>query len=108
MHQSASCNDVMCLLWVLQGGGPNVAGSGLDQVVAKARAFEKGNDWARAIETYLSVTAQDSANTDALQRTYMQVGAGAVPRARARVACWKGVCSWAARAARGCASDCGV
>lgn len=73
-HTAAQTDMVGLLLLLLQGGGPNVAGSGLDQVVAKARAFEKGNDWARAIETYLSVTPQDSANTDALQRTYMQVG----------------------------------
>ncbi len=36
------------------GGG---AGAGVDGIISKARAFERNNDYARAIETYLSLGA---------------------------------------------------
>jgi intraflagellar transport protein 172 len=50
-------------------------GSGdLEGLVSQARAFEKGNDYARAIEIYLSAHAEDSSNLAALEQCWMQVG----------------------------------
>ncbi len=46
--------------------------AGTDATIAKARKFEAGNDYARAIETYLSLTTADTNNLDVLE----QVGAG--------------------------------
>jgi len=41
--------------------------------MARAQAFERGNDYARAVETYLSVTgegAKSSADLDAVQQCW--------------------------------------
>ena len=46
--------------------------AGPDVIIAKAKKFEAGNDYARAIETYLSITTSDTNNMDALE----QVGFG--------------------------------
>ena len=52
--------------------GPNSGGGNADAVIAKARKFEQGNDYARAIEAYLSLTAADSPNPDTLQQCWEQ------------------------------------
>ena len=39
-------------------GGHGGAAPSADAVINKARAFERNNDYARAIEAYLSLTAQ--------------------------------------------------
>ncbi len=42
-----------------QSSGHGGAGApSADAVISKARAFERNNDYARAIEAYLSLTAQ--------------------------------------------------
>lgn len=51
----------------------NVGAGGAEAAVARARAFERGNDFARAIEAYLSVTPADTNNLDALQQCWEQV-----------------------------------
>lgn len=42
--------------------------AGPDTVIAKAKKFEQGNDYARAIETYLSLSQQDTSNIDVLEQ----------------------------------------
>lgn len=49
----------------------NTAG-GADPV-ARAQAFERGNDFARAIDAYLSLTPADVESVDALQHYWEQV-----------------------------------
>lgn len=41
---------------------------GPDSIISKARKFEAGNDYARAIETYLSIGTADTTNLDVLQQ----------------------------------------
>ncbi|GMH45662.1 hypothetical protein BSKO_13619 [Bryopsis sp. KO-2023] len=41
-----------------------------DATMAKAKAFERGHDYARAIETYLSLTTDNCMNYDALQKLW--------------------------------------
>ncbi len=55
-----------------------MADSGADGIISKARKFEQGNDYARAIETYLSIGPQDTTNIDVLEQ---------VRRQRARLPC---------------------
>jgi hypothetical protein len=52
---------------------PAVAGGGLEAAVARAQAYEHGNDFARAIEAYLSLSPADTNNLDALQQCWEQV-----------------------------------
>jgi hypothetical protein len=52
---------------------PAVAGGGLEAAVARAQAYERGNDFARAIEAYLSLSPADTNNMDALQQCWEQV-----------------------------------
>jgi hypothetical protein len=52
----------------------NGAAGGTEAAVARARAFERGNDYARAIDAYLSVTPAETNNLDALQQCWEQVG----------------------------------
>ena len=47
------------------GGGD---GGGPESIMARAKAFERGHDYARAIETYLSLTTDTCTNYDALQK----------------------------------------
>lgn len=49
-------------------GDANVDGSGPEATMAKAKAYERGHDYARAIETYLSLTTDTCTNYDALQK----------------------------------------
>ena len=57
------------------GSNLGAGGSGsLERLIGQARAFEKGNDYARAIEVYLSAHADDSSNVAALEQCWMQVG----------------------------------
>lgn len=51
----------------------SMGSGGTEGAVARARAFERGNDFARAVDTYLSVTPADSNNLDALQQCWEQV-----------------------------------
>ena len=48
-----------------------------DAIVAKAKGYVKNNDYARAIETYLSLTVNDTANHDALEQVGTGMGSGA-------------------------------
>lgn len=60
---------------ILSGGnlGPGVGPSGgANATIAKARKFEQGNDFARAIETYLSLTTADTTDVDLLQQCWVQ------------------------------------
>lgn len=43
-------------------------GIGPEATMAKAKAYERGNDYARAIETYLSLTTDNCQNHDVLQQ----------------------------------------
>ncbi len=52
--------------------GPGGGGGNADAIIAKARKYEAGNDYARAIEAYLSLTPADASSPDTLQ----QVGRG--------------------------------
>jgi hypothetical protein len=51
----------------MNSSGPLAAG-GSDAVIAKARKFEQGNDYARAIEAYLSLGPSEASNPDVLQQ----------------------------------------
>lgn len=42
--------------------------AGPDAIIAKARRYEEGNDYARAIETYLSLTTEVTSNLDVLEQ----------------------------------------
>lgn len=52
---------------------PAVGAGGAEAAVARARAYERGNDYARAIEAYLSLSPADTNNLDALQQCWEQV-----------------------------------
>ncbi|EFJ49307.1 intraflagellar protein IFT172 [Volvox carteri f. nagariensis] len=65
------------------GGGP--AAPSADAVINKARAFERNNDYARAIEAYLSLTAQDSTNHDQLEHCWEQAAQLAINYQRHRM-----------------------
>lgn len=55
------------------GSGPlGGGGGGSDAIIAKARKFEQNNDYARAIESYLSLGPQDTNNMDTLQQAWGQ------------------------------------
>jgi hypothetical protein len=58
----------------------------VEAAVAKARGFEHGNDFARAIDAYLSVQPGDSGSADALQQCWRQAAALAVAHQRHRAA----------------------
>jgi hypothetical protein len=45
------------------------SGNGL----ARAQAFERGNDFVRAVDAYLSLTSADVENQDVLQQCWEQV-----------------------------------
>eukprot|EP00955_Chlamydomonas_euryale_P116459 366417-Chlamydomonas_euryale.AAC.27 len=47
-------------------------GANADAVIAQARKYEAGNDYARAIEAYLSLSPKDSPNVDTLESCWMQ------------------------------------
>ncbi|KAJ9515621.1 hypothetical protein QJQ45_021684, partial [Haematococcus lacustris] len=49
-----------------------VSQAGPDSILAKARKFEQGNDYARAIETYLSLSEADTGNVDILEQAWEQ------------------------------------
>lgn len=51
-----------------------VGANGAEAAVTRARAFERGNDFARAIDAYLSASPADTKNLDALQQCWEQVG----------------------------------
>jgi hypothetical protein len=46
----------------------STSGTGADAVISKAKAFERGHDYAKAIETYLSLTSESTSNLDALEQ----------------------------------------
>lgn len=56
------------------GSGPLGAGAGggADALIQKARKFEQGNDYARAIEAYLAIGQGDTGNLDVLQQAWGQ------------------------------------
>ena len=56
------------------GSGPLGAGAGggADALIQKARKFEQGNDYARAIEAYLGIGQGDTSNLDVLQQAWGQ------------------------------------
>lgn len=64
------------------GGGQGPAGS--DTVLNKAKAYERGNDYARAIETYLSLSTRDTNNLDALEQCWEQAASLAMKYQRHR------------------------
>jgi hypothetical protein len=72
---------------------PAVAGGGLEAAVARAQAYERGNDFARAIEAYLSLSPADTNNMDALQQRWEQVRLTALQHQPCEW-CWSGPCSW--------------
>lgn len=49
---------------------------GADSLMAQGKAYERGNDFARAIETYLSLSTADTNNVDVLQQCWEQVSMG--------------------------------
>ncbi|MEW5300130.1 MAG: hypothetical protein WDW38_002966 [Sanguina aurantia] len=61
------------------------APAGADSVVAKAKAFERNNDYARAIEAYLSLTKNDTANFDSLEQCWEQAASLAINYQRHRM-----------------------
>jgi hypothetical protein len=52
------------------GGGPD---SAVAVAITRARAYEAGNDVARAIDTYLELGPGDSPDADVLQQCWEQV-----------------------------------
>ncbi|WIA40104.1 hypothetical protein OEZ86_013511 [Tetradesmus obliquus] len=83
MHES--CRILKCseIHLEMASSMPAVAGGGLEAAVARAQAYERGNDFARAIEAYLSLSPADTNNMDALQQCWEQqlVGIGRVAAA---------------------------
>jgi hypothetical protein len=65
---------------------PAGASGALEAAITKARNFERGNDYARAIDTYLDVSQQDSSNVDALAQCWQQAAGLAVMYQRHRAA----------------------
>lgn len=55
-------------------GGVVVPAAGAEGTIAKAKQFERNNDYARAIETYLSLTIADTQNHDALEQVGLADG----------------------------------
>ena len=68
-----------------QGAGGGSGGASADAVINKARGFERNNDYARAIETYLSLTAQDTSNQDQLEHCWGQAAQLAINYQRHRM-----------------------
>ncbi|GAX77698.1 hypothetical protein CEUSTIGMA_g5141.t1 [Chlamydomonas eustigma] len=66
------------------GSGP-AGGGGADIILAKARKHEQDNDYARAIETYLSVSTQHTDNLDTLQQCWEQAATLAMNYQRHRL-----------------------
>ncbi len=64
------CVVLCCVAFTGASSGPAVGGTGggADAIVQRARKYEQGNDYARAIETYLSVSQQDTSNIDVLEQ----------------------------------------
>jgi hypothetical protein len=54
------------------------AGAG-HSLMAKAQQYEKDNDYARAIETYLSMSTQDTTNVDVLEQVRERGGSFQAP-----------------------------
>uniref|UniRef100_A0A7S3QV19 Intraflagellar transport protein 172 homolog n=1 Tax=Dunaliella tertiolecta TaxID=3047 RepID=A0A7S3QV19_DUNTE len=70
------------------GGGATaapVAAAGPDSIIAKARKFQSNNDFARAIETYLSLSTNDTPNLDILEQSWTQAANLAVSHQRHRM-----------------------
>lgn len=65
-------------------GGAQAAAGGTDAVLNKAKAYERGNDYARAIETYLSLSQRDTNNLDALEQCWEQAASLAMKYQRHR------------------------
>mmetsp|Transcript_26109 Transcript_26109/g.57041 ORF Transcript_26109/g.57041 Transcript_26109/m.57041 type:complete len:1764 (+) Transcript_26109:195-5486(+) len=59
--------------------------AGPDSIIAKAKKFEQNNDYARAIETYLSLTTADTNNHDALEQCWEQAASLAMNYQRHRM-----------------------
>ncbi|KAF5830572.1 intraflagellar protein IFT172 [Dunaliella salina] len=62
-----------------------VAAAGPDTIIAKARKYQSNNDFARAIETYLSLSTNDTPNIDMLEQSWIQAANLAVNHQRHRM-----------------------